>query len=58
MATEALRRWLKVETGADTDVDAASINRVMAVVDGTRTATEVTGGFRVARTSGRLRVES
>ena len=58
VAAEALRRWLKAETGAASAVDAASIDRVLAVVDGTHVATEVTGGHRVARTAGRLRVES
>ena len=57
VASEALRQWLMSETGTPTAVDAASINRVMDVVDGTARATEVEGGFRVARTAGRLRLE-
>ena len=56
VASEALRQWLMSETGSPTAVDAASIDRVMAVVDGTHRATEVEGGFRVARTAGRLRL--
>ena len=56
VASEALRQWLMSETGSPTAVDAASIDRVMAVVDGTARATEVEGGFRVARTAGRLRL--
>ncbi len=56
-ATEALRTWLQNETGSDGSVDTASIERVMAVVDGTCVATEVVGGHRVARTAGRLRLE-
>lgn len=57
VAAEALRRWLMAETGSASAVDAASIERVLSVVDGTHVATEVTGGHRVARTAGRLRVE-
>lgn len=57
VATEALRNWLQAETGAVHPVDAASIERVLSVVAGTHVATEVTGGHRVARTRGRLRVE-
>lgn len=58
VASEALRQWLMTETDSATAVDAASIDRVMAVVDGTHRATEVEGGHRVARTAGRLRLES
>ncbi len=57
VASEALRLWIQRETGAAHTVDAASIDRVLAVVDGTHVATEVVGGFRVARTAGRLRIE-
>lgn len=57
VAAEALREWLRAETGADTFVDAASIERVMSVVHGTNKATETSGGHRVTRTGGRLRVE-
>ena len=57
VASEALRQWLMTQTGTPTAVDAASINRVMDVVDGTARATEVEGGFRVARTAGRLRLD-
>lgn len=58
VASEALRQWLMAETGNRLAVDAASISRVMDVVDGTARATEVEGGFRVARTAGRLRLDS
>ncbi len=58
VASEALRQWLMTETNSATAVDAASIDRVMAVVDGTHRATEVEGGYRVARTANRLRLES
>ena len=57
VGTEALRGWLQAQTGADHPVDAASIERVLGVVEGRHVATEVTGGHRVARTAGRLRVE-
>jgi len=57
VASEALRLWIRAETGSSTSVDSASIERVMAVVRGEAVATEVIGGHRVARTAGRLRVE-
>lgn len=57
VAAEALRTWLRAATGSDLPVDAASIDRVLAVVDGVHVATEVTGGHRVSRSRGRLRVE-
>ncbi|MDE0606813.1 MAG: tRNA lysidine(34) synthetase TilS [Acidimicrobiaceae bacterium] len=57
VASESLRQWLMAETGNRLAVDAASISRVMDVVVGTARATEVEGGFRVARTAGRLRAE-
>ncbi len=56
VASEALRQWLMSETGSPTAVDAASIDRVMAVVHGTARAAEVEGGIRIARTAGRLRL--
>lgn len=57
VASEALRLWLMAATGSPTAVDAASIDRVMAVAEGRHRATEVEGGRRVARTAGRLRLE-
>jgi tRNA(Ile)-lysidine synthase len=57
VAGEAVRRWLMAETGAALAVDAASVERVLDVARGIHVATEVTGGHRVARTAGRLRVE-
>ncbi len=57
LASEALRRWIRDETGSDCSVDLASIRRVMAVARGEAVAAEVVGGRRVARTAGRLRVE-
>ena len=57
VASEALRNYLMAETESFTAVDAASIERVMAVVHNEHRATEIEGGFRVARSAGRLRVE-
>jgi len=57
-ASEALRRWILKQTGGDHFVDMASIQRVMTVVRGEAIAAEIVGGHRVARTAGRLRVES
>jgi len=55
VATEALRSWI-AET-VDSAPTAASIDRVLDVAEGRRVATEITGGHRVARTAGRLRIE-
>jgi tRNA(Ile)-lysidine synthase len=57
VASEALRAWLGAATGEGAAVDAASIERVLAVVDGVHVATEIAGGHRVSRSRGRLRVE-
>ena len=57
VASEAIRDWLAVETGSALPVDAASVERVLAVARLDAVATEVTGGHRVARTGGVLRVE-
>lgn len=58
VATHALRRWLREETGAAYGVDFASVERVLAVARGDAVAAEVNGGWRVARTDRRLRVEA
>lgn len=57
IASEAIRQWLLDETGSAHAVDAASIDRVLAVAAREIAATEVSGGRRVARTAGILRVE-
>ena len=54
VATEALRAWIQRESDNPYPVDFASIERVMAVVDGQRRAAETLGGHRIARTQGRL----
>jgi tRNA(Ile)-lysidine synthase len=53
----AIRRWLRA---IDPDLhppDAAAVARVLAVARLEATATDVGGGWRVARTAGRLRLE-
>ena len=55
VAAEALRNWIAWEVGSAPS--AASIDRVLDVAAGHRIATEITGGHRVARTAGRLRIE-
>ncbi len=56
VAAVALRRWIRDSTGDEHPVDAASIERLMQVVNNEILATEVTGGHRVARTQNRLRI--
>ena len=55
VAAEALRRWIAEAVGSTPT--AASIGRVLDVAEGRGIATEITGGHRVARTAGRLRIE-
>ncbi len=55
VAAEALRSWIAAVVGSPPT--AASIDRVLDVAAGRGTATEITGGHRVARTAGRLRIE-
>jgi tRNA(Ile)-lysidine synthase len=57
LARWAVRRWLTAQTGSGYAPDAGAIDRVLAVVDGTVRAAEISGGWRVARTGNRLRVE-
>ncbi len=54
MAQLALRRWIQHETGAEHPPEAATIERVMAVVRNEARSTEIGGGWRVARSSQRL----
>lgn len=57
LARRAVRRWLAGEdVGAGRSVNAATLDRVLAVADGTRVACEVGGGWRVLRTDGQLRL--
>jgi tRNA(Ile)-lysidine synthase len=57
LARWALRAWIRDTTGAAHPVDAASLDRVLAVVDLDVRATQIEGGWRVARHAGRLRLE-
>lgn len=54
VASEALRAWIHDELPNTTSPDAASIDRVLRVADGTYIATEIEGGHRVSRSAGRL----
>ena len=56
VAAEALRSWISETVGSAPS--AASIDRVLGVAAGRGTATEITGGHRVARSAGRLRMEA
>jgi tRNA(Ile)-lysidine synthase len=56
LARWALRRWLGAETGSDHPPSAAALDRVLAVARGETVATEIEGGWRVARSHNRLRV--
>ena len=55
VAAEALRSWVAEVVGSPPT--AAAIDRVLDVAAGCSIATEITGGHRVARTAGRLRIE-
>ena len=57
VASEALRAWIAESTGSALAPSAASISRVLDVASGRGVATEITGGHRVARRRGRLRIE-
>jgi len=55
----AVREWLLTEgVGDGYVVDASAVERVMDVARLERVAAEVAGGWRVARTAGRLRLEA
>ena len=56
VAAEALRGWITGTVGLPPS--AASIDRVLDVAAGRHVATEITGGHRVARSAGRLRIEA
>jgi tRNA(Ile)-lysidine synthase len=61
LARRALRKWLRDPSeGGDPEAhppSAAEVARVLAVVGGEVTACELSGGRRVARSGGRLRVQ-
>lgn len=57
VAVAALQQWLRQCSDDHHPPDAAAVARVLSVVDGEIRATEVSGGWRVARRQGRLFVE-
>lgn len=57
LARWVVRTWIQGATGAGHPLDAAALDRVLAVARGEARAAEVAGGWRVARTTGRLRLE-
>ncbi|HEY5156115.1 MAG TPA: tRNA lysidine(34) synthetase TilS [Acidimicrobiales bacterium] len=57
VARMAVRAWLRSCSAEGHPPDAATVERVLAVARLTARATEVGGGWRVARTGGRLRLE-
>jgi tRNA(Ile)-lysidine synthase len=57
VARTALRRWLRTASPEGHPPDAAALERVLGVVRGDAVATDLGGGWRVARTAGRLRLE-
>ncbi len=56
IAAVAVRRWWLSETGIGLPPDARSVTRVLDVAAGVATSCDVTAGWRVARTAGRLRL--
>lgn len=57
VARRALRRWIADRTGSAHPPDASTVERVLAVVRHDSRATELGGGWHLARTEGRLRIE-
>jgi len=57
LARRALRRWLRATGDGDHPPSLAEVDRTLAVAAGGAVGTELTGGRRVRRTGGRLRVE-
>jgi tRNA(Ile)-lysidine synthase len=61
VARRAVRAWLRAAGPGGAErypPDAAAVERVLAVARGDAVACELAGGWRVARTRGRLRVEA
>jgi len=58
LARRALRRWLREAGDGEHPPSLAEVDRTLAVAAGTTVGTELTGGRRVRRTGGRLRVEA
>ena len=57
LARRALRRWLRETGDREHPPSLAEVDRTLAVAAGEAVGTELTGGQRVRRTGGRLRVE-
>jgi tRNA(Ile)-lysidine synthase len=60
LARRAVRRWLRASGPGGHErhpPDAAAVERVLSVARGEAVACELAGGWRVARTAGRLRLE-
>ena len=57
LARRALRRWLREMADGEYPPSLAEVDRTLAVAAGASVGTELTGGRRVRRTGGRLRVE-
>jgi len=57
VASEALRGWWRRETGEHYAPDADAVERMLGVARGDATAADVGGGWRIARTGQRLRLE-
>ena len=57
VATGAVRRWWRERTGGALPPDAAAVERVLAVAGGRAVGCDVTGGWRVRRSGGTLRLE-
>jgi tRNA(Ile)-lysidine synthase len=57
LARRALRRWLRQAGGGEHPPSLAEVDRTLAVAAGEAVGTELTGGRRVRRSGGRLRVE-
>ncbi len=58
LARRALRQWLRATQRAEHPPSLAEVDRVIDVARGASVGTEVSGGRRVRRTAGRLRMES
>jgi len=56
LATTAVRRWWREATGSAYAPDTAAVDRILAVAASEAEAADVVGGWRVARTGGRLRL--
>ena len=52
----AVQAWIRSETGDEYVIDAASVERVLAVIRGDVKAAEVTGGWRIERSKQRLSI--